>query len=218
MRLPNYHKTEERLNYLTHGVGVLLSIIGIIILIWKGFQHRDNWILIGCLVFGLSMLSTFLTSTLYHWVERIQIKKRFRLLDHLAIYLLIAGTYTPFALNNLRNDWGLVILGLIWGIAALGIVYKVVFRNQFDKLGAIDTFFYVGMGFMSLIFIKPLMKSIHTGGLALLALGGLSYMIGVYFYESKTIKYNHAIWHLFVMGGAFFHYFSVLFFALPPNS
>ncbi|QQS28210.1 MAG: hemolysin III family protein [Sphingobacteriales bacterium] len=216
MRLPNYHKKEERLNYLTHAVGILLSIIGIVFLVWKGYLHKDNRILIGCLIFGFSMLATFVSSTLYHWVERIQIKKRLRLIDHLAIYILIAGTYTPFALNNLRKEWGYLILGLIWGVAILGIIYKVVFRNQFDKLGAIDTFFYVGMGFLSILFIKPIVKSIHAGGLVLLALGGASYLIGVYFYESKSIRYNHAIWHLFVMGGAFLHYFSVLFFALPP--
>ncbi|HRI26744.1 MAG TPA: hemolysin III family protein [Chitinophagales bacterium] len=216
MRIPNYHPTEERLNYLTHGVSAALSLIGIATLIQKGIVYSDSYLLIGMLIFGLCMFFTFLTSTLYHWVQRLQLKKRMRLLDHLAIYLLIAGTYTPFALNNLRSDWGILILVLIWVIAALGITYKIVFRHHFDKLGAIDTFMYVAMGFISLLFVKPMIRCIHAGGLALLVAGGAAYMVGVYFYESKTIKYNHAIWHLFVMTGAFLHYLSVLFFVLPP--
>lgn len=217
MHLPDYHPNEERLNYLTHGFGAILSVIGFIFLVWKGLLHKDNWILLGLVVFGLSMLSTYVSSTLYHWVEQRRLKKRMRLFDHMSIYLLIAGTYTPFTLGNLRADWGFVIVGLIWGMAILGMIYKIAFRHHFDKLGAIDTFFYIGMGFLVVLFFKPALRGIDFWGMCLLALGGLFYMVGVYFYESKTIKYNHAIWHLFVMGGSFCHFFSVLYYANPPH-
>ena len=216
MYLPNYHPKEERLNYLTHGFGAILSLIGFVFLVWKGILHNDGWILLGLIIFGLSLTSTYISSTLYHWVSRIQLKKRLRLLDHLSIYLLIAGTYTPFTLGNLRTNWGFVIVALIWGLAALGIIYKIAFRNYFDKLGVIDTLMYVAMGFLVVLFIKPALQCINFWGMCLLALGGLFYMAGIYFYESKTIRYNHAIWHLFVLGGSFCHYISVMLYALPP--
>lgn len=206
---PFYTPTEERVNYLTHGLGAILSFIGLIILIVSNLQS-NWWELASVTIFGISMLSVYLSSTLYHWALKPRYKKPLRLLDHLAIYFLIAGSYTPFALVNLRDNWGITVFFLVWGLAIFGMIMKVVLRKNMDKLGRLDAYFYVGIGCIAVLFAKPMMQSLTAPCIALLLAGGAMYLTGVVFYLKKNIPYNHGIWHLFVMAGSAFHYTSIL--------
>lgn len=215
--ITRYGKLEERLNYLTHGLGAIVSLVGLYFLITYSSQHQDGWVLIGSIIFGLTLIAMFTSSTIYHWVSSFKWKKRFRLVDHAAIYLLIAGTYTPFTLGNLRADWGIWMFGIIWAFALIGVIYKLLIRNNMEKFGHLDTWMYVLLGFFIIPFLQPALEHIPTMGMIWLSIGGACYTIGAIFYAVKRIPYNHAIWHLFVMGGAACHYFSVLYYVLPPS-
>lgn len=216
MDLPNYHPTEERLNYITHGIGFVAAIIGLGFLVWGFWQQKDTLVLIGVTIFGITAAITLLTSTIYHWLEHIEAKKAFRLLDHASIYLLIAGSYTPFALGNLRNVCGQSMLITVWSLAVIGIIFKFAIRHHLDRLVLIDSSLYVVFGLVSMLFIKYIIGYLPTGALVLLSTGGALYLIGTLFYVSKSIKYNHAIWHLFVMAAVSCHYAAVLLYASSP--
>lgn len=204
-----YSRKEERANYLTHGFGFVLSLLGLAMLVEKGWSHQDPYVLPGVMIFGVGLMCCFLSSTVYHWVQEPNLKRRLRLIDHLCIYLLIGASYTPFALVNLRGNWGIPVFFMIWGLAILGSVFKIAIRRRLQSYQKVDALIYVLMGCFALLFIEPVMTHIPSEGLYLLMFGGAAYIIGVLFYLSKTIPYNHAIWHLFVLTGGAAHFAAV---------
>lgn len=207
-----YTLGEEIANSVTHGIGTVLAITGMIVLILVASRQGDAWRIISCSVFGTTLILSYLSSTLYHSIPQVRTKQLLRSLDHAAIYLLIAGTYTPFMLVNLRGPWGWSIFGAVWGIAVLGVIMKTTF---FGKIRSFSTVIYLVMGWIALIAIKPMISALDPEGIKLLVMGGLTYSAGVIFYAWKKLPYNHAIWHLFVLAGSGFHFFAILYYVVP---
>lgn len=207
----SYDLSEEIVNAISHGLATLLSVAGLTLLVTLAWLQSDVLKVISFAVYGTSLILLFSASTLYHALLNAKAKKIFKLLDHCAIYLLIAGTYTPLMLVTLADDIGILMLTIIWGIALLGVIFKIKFGNKYKKLSLAT---YLGMGFISLTIIKKLNAQLDTGGLALLALGGLIYALGTIFYVQKSKKYSHAIWHVFVLIAAICHFFMMLFYVL----
>ncbi len=199
-------KKEEVWNAISHGIGFILAIPALVFLILKGVQVGSAIHIVSYTIFGVSMLLLFLMSTLLHSMP-VKLKKLFSILDHSAIYVLIAGTYTPFALISLQGALGWTLFGIIWGLAVLGILFKVFFIHRYEFVSLI---FYVLMGWLIIIAVKPLIESITLQGFLLLLSGGLLYTVGAIFYAWRRIPYNHAIWHLFVIAGSLCMYLSVL--------
>lgn len=197
---------EEKLNALTHGLGVALSVIGLMVLIYFD-SGRTSYSTFSIVVYGLSALILFSASTLYHSARNPRIKNLFRLLDHIAIYFLIAGTYTPMALISMEEGSGWTIFTAVWVIALIGSVFKIFFLGRYERLSLM---FYLFMGWLVLFDLKGLFESVSTPALILLLVGGAFYTIGTVFYSAKKMPYHHVIWHLFVLGGAISHYFMVL--------
>ncbi|MGP6139824.1 MULTISPECIES: PAQR family membrane homeostasis protein TrhA [unclassified Jeotgalibaca] len=197
----------EVLNAITHGIGTLLSIVALVFLVAKGIQSGDGIHLTAYLVYGISMILLFLASTLYHSFSFTRFKNIFHYIDHAAIYLLIAGSYTPFCLIALEGTQAKVLFISVWGIALVGVVLKVFFVGKYNKL---STILYLMMGWLAIFLIKPISAYLGTSGLTLMILGGLAYSLGTIFYSIKRFKFMHVIWHLFVLAGAAFHYFTVL--------
>ncbi|MFK5926694.1 MAG: hemolysin III family protein [Desulfuromusa sp.] len=208
----HYSVGEEIANSITHGVGALLSIGGLAILVGFASLHGNAWHIASCSIFGSTLILLYVASTLYHSIPLPNIKGILRQIDHSAIYLLIAGTYTPFMLVNLRGPWGWSLFGTIWGIALIGIILKT---TAFGRRPGMSLSFYLAMSWIVVIAIKPLLAVLDKGGLELLLLGGLAYTGGVIFYAWKKLPYSHAIWHLFVMAGSCFHFFAILFYVIP---
>lgn len=206
-----YSKKEEIFNAVTHGLGIALSVAGLATLVTMAALHGDAWKMIASIVYGLSMITLYSASTLYHSFKNPIIRKRLNMFDHISIYYLIAGTYTPFVLVNIRGAWGWTIFGIVWGCAILGTILKLIYGDRFRK---ISTILYLCMGWMIVIAAKPLIVNTELGGLILLAAGGLLYSSGVVFYKWKTLPFNHGIWHLFVLGGTVCHFFAVLYFVV----
>lgn len=204
---------EEPVNAFTHGIGVLLSVAGLVLLVvLAALDGGSAARVVGVALFGASLVLLYTASTIYHCARCPRVKRVFRRLDHAAIYLLIAGTYTPFTLLNLRGGWGWTLFGLVWGFAAIGIVLKAFYIGRLEIL---STGAYIAMGWLVLIAVKPAFESIEPAGLMWLAAGGLSYTFGVVFYALNRLPYNHAIWHLFVLAGSICHFFAVLHYARP---
>ena len=208
----NYSLGEEIANSVTHGIAAMLSIGGLAVLIGFASLRGDAWHITTSAIFGSTLILLYVASTLYHSIPLPKIKGVLRLIDHSAIYLLIAGTYTPFMLVNLRGPWGWSLFGAVWGIAITGIILKTTW---FGKIAGISSGFYLVMGWIVVIAIKPMLAALETGGLVLLLLGGLAYTGGVVFYAWKRLPYNHAIWHLFVMTGSCLHFFAILLYVIP---
>ena len=206
---------EEVANAVTHGVGLVLSLIGMPILILAALDRGERATVIGASVFGATLIALYAASTLYHAIPHPAIKQKLRVVDHAAIYLLIAGTYTPFTLGVLRGTWGWTLFGIVWTLAALGVLFKVVFGS--GAMAKVSTAIYVAMGWVIIIAIKPLMASMEHAGLMLLVAGGLCYTGGVIFYVDRRRTWTHPVWHLFVMGGSLCHYFAVLWYAAPAK-
>lgn len=206
---------EELANAVTHGVGLVLSLIGMPILILAALDRGERTTVIGASVFGATLIALYAASTLYHAIPHPTIKQKLRVVDHAAIYLLIAGTYTPFTLGVLRGTWGWTLFGIVWTLAALGVLFKVVFGS--GAMAKLSTAIYVAMGWVIIIAIKPLMASMEHAGLMLLVAGGLCYTGGVIFYVDRRRAWTHPVWHLFVMGGSMCHYFAVLWYAAPAR-
>lgn len=202
-----YSYKEEIANFVSHGIGALLSVIGLVVLLSYAIVDGSVAKIISYSVYGVSLTSLFLASTLYHAIKRTELKKVFKVLDHCAIYLLIAGTYTPLLALTLQGTLGYSMLIVVWSLAAVGIVFKIKFSGRFKIVSLAS---YLGMGFICLFFINSLYQTLSTTGFVLLVTGGLTYAGGVYFYVQKKIAFNHAIWHLFVLAGAMCHYFMVL--------
>ena len=202
-----YGRVEERLNGLTHGLGAVFSVIGLVVLIFQAVKTGDIWYIISFSVYGVSLVSMYLSSTLYHSIDDPVRKVVLQKLDHSAIFLLIAGTYTPFLLVNLRGALGWSLFGIVWGITMIGLILK--FR-MISRWKGISVGLYLGMGWLAVFAGKELVRQLDSTSLILLIIGGLCYTIGVVFYLWRRLPYNHAIWHLFVLGGSVTHYFSIL--------
>ena len=209
---PRYSTAEEIANSLTHGVGIALSIAGLAILTAFASVFGSVWHIVSCSIYGATQILLYTASTLYHSIPLPRAKAVFRVLDHSAIFLLIAGTYTPFTLVNLRGPWGWSLFGFIWGLAILGIALQSILIRQ--KMW-VATLPYVGMGWVAVIGIKPLLESVAPGGLVLLVAGGLAYTLGSVFYVWRRVPFHHAIWHGFVLAGSVFHFFAVLLYVIP---
>jgi len=203
---------EESINSLTHGLGALLSLGGLAVLLAMASLHGDAWHIVSCSIYGATLVLLFSSSTLYHSFRNERVKHIFRIIDHASIYLLIAGTYTPFVLVNLRGKWGWSLFGVIWGLALAGIVFQIFFVSRFRLL---QTIIYLAMGWLVVVAVKPLFDHVPRPGLLWLLLGGLCYTVGAIFYLWKKLPYHHAVWHLFVLGGSVCHYFAILFYVLP---
>ena len=205
--ITRYSNNEERLNVLTHGIGLLLSVAALPFLIIKAIDFSGFWKPASFYIFGLSMIILYSASTFYHAAKKAKLRRRLNIFDHAAIYVLIAGTYTPFTLIVLDGVLGWVLFGLSWGFALIGIVLKLFYTGRFDKL---STIMYVLMGWQIVFAIKPLMEKLSTGGLKLLFAGGVFYTVGAVLYSIKKLPFNHAIFHVFVVLGTISHFFSVL--------
>ena len=201
---------EEIANSVSHGIGFIAALVAIPILVVSAVHRGDAGTIVGGAVFGTAMALLYLTSTLYHAVPEGRGKTLLRKLDHSAIFLLIAGTYTPFTLGALGGAWGWSLFGVVWGIAAVGVLLKLVAGPRYPKLSSA---MYVAMGWMVLIAAKPLWQNVPGWGVALLIFGGLAYTLGVVFYLAPRLRYAHFIWHLFVLTGTTFHFFAVLYYA-----
>lgn len=197
---------EEIASSITHGIGTGLSIAGLTVLVVLAALYGDVWRIVSFSIYGSSLVLLYLASTLYHSFQKPRIKRIFQILDHAAIYLLIAGTYTPFLLISLRGAWGWTFLVVIWGLAFLGIGLKALFFEYYERLSALG---YVLMGWLCVIAGKELLASVPQVSLIWLAVGGVIYTSGIVFLAWRKIPYGHAIWHLFVLGGSFCHYFAV---------
>ncbi|MEZ8414894.1 hemolysin III family protein [Vibrio splendidus] len=208
-----YSDIEERANAITHGLGVVLGVVGLILLLIRAFDYQADMLTVASMaVYGSSIILLFLASTLYHSITTEKTKRLLKTLDHCAIYLLIAGSYTPFLLVGLRTPLAMGLMAVIWGIALVGIIMKIAFVYRFKRL---SLFIYLAMGWLSLIVVYQLAMNIDIGGLVLLAVGGVIYSLGVIFYVAKRIPYNHAIWHLFVLVGCACHFFAIYLFVTP---
>ncbi|HKL24711.1 MAG TPA: hemolysin III family protein [Desulfuromonadales bacterium] len=208
-----YSPGEEIANSITHGVGLLLSIAGLVVLAVCASLFGNAWHLASCTIFGSSLVLLYAASTLYHSIQQPQTKRILRILDHSAIFLLIAGTYTPFVLVSLRGAWGWALFGVVWGLAALGILFQTTLLRQWALVSAL---LYIGMGWVVVVAAKPLLNAIDAGGLLLLLGGGIAYTSGVGFYLRRSLRYHHAIWHVFVLVGSALHFFAVLYYVIPP--
>lgn len=197
---------EELANSLTHGFGLLLSFIGLSNLVVQATLYGSTLSLVSINIFCGSMIFLYASSTVYHAVTAPRLKHICRIVDHSTIYVLIAGTYTPVSLMILPPAWGWTMFGINWGLAIIGVVFKLFFTGRFDKL---STALYIGMGWMAVIAMKPIIDHLPIGGIALMFAGGLSYTLGVIFYRWESLPYHHTIWHVFVMGGTACHFFMV---------
>jgi len=201
---------EEIANSVSHGVGLLAAIAAVPVLVLSAVRHGDVARIAGASVFGATMVLLYLVSTVYHALPRNRAKRVFQVLDHAAIFLMIAGTYTPFTLGVLHGTWGWTLFGLAWGLALAGVVLTVAGGVRYPKL---TTGLYLGMGWLILIAIKPLWLRMPSVGLFWLFAGGIAYTVGVGFYAAKRVRYSHFVWHLFVITGTACHFITVLRFA-----
>lgn len=201
---------EEKLNAITHGIGAVLGLVALIIMvIWE--TKKTEYSLFSVVVYGLSIIILFTASTLYHSVTDEKKKHYFRIVDHVSIYLLIAGTYTPVLLITLEQSLGWTLFYTVWGIAAFGVVLKLFFTGRFNFF---STLLYLVMGWLIVFDFATLSSIMEPNGIVLLMAGGLSYTVGIVFYAIEKIPYNHVIWHLFVLGGAICHFFMILLYVI----
>ncbi len=207
-----YDPKEEKINVLTHAFGLVLSIIALVLLVVYSSIYGTVWHITSFAIFGASLIVLYAASTLYHYVQNPELRLKLNIFDHASIYVLIAGSYTPFALVVLHGTIGWIIFGISWGLALIGIIFKLFYIGKYDK---ISTIAYVLMGWVIIIAIKPLIDNFPLKGLIWLLASGLAYTIGAILYSIKSIKYNHAIFHIFVLFGSFCHFMAVFFYVLP---
>jgi len=215
-RLKFYSLGEEIANAVTHGIGTGLSVAGLtLLLVLSTLRGAAPGQIAAFGIYGATLVLLHLSSTLYHSFQQPRVRLVFRILDHGSIYMLIAGTYTPFLVVGMPGTLAYTLLGIIWGMAVLGILRSALFIGRFR---IVSTLTYLVMGWLVVIAARELMASIAYGGLVLLFAGGMSYTLGVILFAWKKIPYNHAIWHLFVLGGSICHYFAILYYLVPPAS
>ena len=213
--LTYYPTTEEKINILTHGLGLLLSIAALVLLVIHASTHGTARHIVSFTIFGASLILLYSASTLYHYSQKPDIRRKLNILDHASIYVLIAGTYTPFTLITLKGWLGWTIFGITWGIAIIGVFFKLFYTGRFDK---ISTIAYVAMGWIIIFAVKPLIENLPLNGLYWLLAGGIFYTIGAVLYSVKKIKFNHAIFHVFVLLGSFSHFMAIYFYVLKHTA
>jgi hemolysin III len=204
---------EEIANSVTHGLGLLASLVGAFVLVSLGVERGETWQAVSAAVYGFTLVALYTASTLYHALKGTRARGVLRVLDHCAIYLLIAGTYTPITLVGLRGGWGWTLFGLAWGFAAVGIIFKILATGRFAVLSTVA---YVLMGWLCIVAVKPMVVLLSPGALALLGAGGALYTAGIVFYHSNRVPYSHAVWHLFVVAGSVCHYLAIALYVLFP--
>ena len=209
-----YPPLEEKLNILSHGVGLALSVLALILLVIRASSIGNGLHIICFSVFGLSLIVLYTASTFFHSAKKMKLRYRMNLFDHSAIYILIAGTYTPFALITLNGSTGWVIFGVIWGLATVGVIWKFM---HIGKRVILSTVMYVLMGWVMIFAVEPLIENLPYYGFLWLLLGMLSYMIGALFFSINRMKFNHAIFHKFVLIGSFCHFMSIFYYVLPAH-
>jgi hemolysin III len=210
--IKQYSSLEEIFNSITHAIGALVSIAGLVLLIVFSSIYGNSSHIISCTIFGFTLVLLYTASTLYHSFRKPNLKHLFKILDHSCIYILIAGTYTPFMLVTISGILGWSIFALVWSLTIIGVVLKVFFVHRFK---IISTIAYILMGWIVIFAIKPLFQILPGGGLALLICGGLAYTLGTIFYSWDKLPFNHAIWHLFVLTGSVCHFCAVIFYVIP---
>jgi len=203
---------EEMANSITHGVGIILAVAGLGVLTAFASVFGNVWHIVSASVFGGMLIFLYTASTLYHSARVPRVKTLLQALDHCAIFLLIAGTYTPFTLVSLHGPWGWSLFGVIWGLALLGIVFEM---TPFRRYRAVSMGLYLGMGWSILAAINPMLAHVPFGGLVLLLAGGLAYTLGTGFYVLRRLRYHHAVWHVFVLTGSILHFFAILLYVIP---
>ena len=207
-----YSLGEEIANSITHGAGLVASVGAATVLLFIVAQHHDSLWLAADAVYAFSLVVLYAASTLYHAIPNRRAKRIFRIMDHSAIYVLIAGTYTPFALLNLRGAWGWTLCAVVWGLAVLGVVFTALIRHRLSRA---TTVIYVAMGWLGVVVAKPAFDHLSAWAIIWLVGGGLLYTAGTLFYAWERLRYGHAVWHLFVLGGSICHYIAVLRYAVP---
>lgn len=208
----HYSPLEEKTNIISHAIGLILSIIALLLMLWRAGGSGDLLRIISAGIFGVSLIALYAASTFYHSAKDPKKRARLRINDHATIYILIAGTYTPFTLVTLNGWVGWTIFGVSWGMAVSGVVLKLFYTGRYNVL---STLMYVFMGWIIMFAIKPLINNLSPDGLFWLVAGGVSYTTGAVIYSIKKIKFNHAIFHLFVLLGSFCHFVSVYYYVLP---
>jgi hemolysin III len=206
-----YSPKEERFNVISHAIGFFLSIIALILLIIKTSTSGNALDIVSVVIYGVSLIVLYAASTLYHSAKEPKLRKRLKIFDHAAIFLLIAGTYAPYTLITLNGHGGWIIFGVVWSIALIGVVLKLFFTGRFK---IVSTLMYILMAWVIVFAVKPLMDNLSLDGLYWLAAGGAAYMIGALLYSIEKIKFNHAIFHVFVLIGSFCHFYSIYYYVL----
>ncbi|HNR38497.1 MAG TPA: hemolysin III family protein [Acidobacteriota bacterium] len=209
-----YSVGEEIANSAIHGAGALAAVAGLVILVAAAAATGDGWRLASAVIFGVTLVLLYTASTLYHSVAHPRAKRVFRFIDHVAIFLLIAGTYTPFTLVSLRGPWGWSLFGVVWGLALAGIAGQSRLLHRWTALSLV---LYISMGWAAVVAVRPLVAAVAPGGLLLLLLGGIAYTAGIGFYVWRRLPYQHAVWHGFVLAGSVFHYWAVLGYVIPAG-
>lgn len=207
-----YTPREELANAITHGCGAALSVAGLALLVTFAALRGDAWHVVSAAVFGTTLVLLYTASTLYHAFRDADTKRLLRKLDHAGIFLLIAGTYTPFLLVSLRGPWGWSLFGVVWGLGLAGIVLKFWLAGRFRL---VSTLIYLGMGWLVVLAVRPMLEAVPPGGLWLLLAGGLSYTGGAVFYLWRRLPYHHAVWHVFVLAGSACHWTAVFGYVVP---
>ena len=209
-----YSIKEEIAHSVTHGIGMLLSIPGLVMMVMHTSKHGDGWHVVSTSIYGATLITLYTASTLYHGVTIPKLKLILQKLDHAAIFLLIAGTYTPFLLVNLRGGWGWTLFGMVWSIAIAGMLMELIVKQRYQRLSLA---LYLGLGWLIMVAIGPMLENVAPGGLLLLLAGGLFYSLGVIFFVWKTLLYHHAIWHVFVLAGSLSHFLAIFMYVIPSS-
>lgn len=212
--IKHYSSTEEKINIASHALGFVLSVVALVLLVVHASRHGNAWHIVSFSIFGASLVTLYAASTIYHSAKNPVLRSRLRIVDHATIYILIAGTYTPFTLVTLGGFAGWTIFGVSWGMALVGIILKIFFTGKHDL---ISTLMYVFMGWIIVFAIEPLIHNLSSGGLFWLVTGGVAYTVGAVLYSIKKIRFNHAIFHVFVLIGSACHFISVYFYVLPDG-
>lgn len=205
-------RIEEIFNSVTHGLGFAFGLVGLVLLVDMAIKMGDRTRIVGLSIYGATLMLLYLTSTLYHGARSARMKHILRVCDHASIYLLIAGSYTPFCLITLPPFWGKLMMWILWPLAFFGIVFKIFWVGKYDFL---STLFYIGMGCLTLITVKPLLAGLSWYGFCWLIGGGALYILGTIFYAIEKIPFNHVIWHLFVLSGSVCHFFAIFLYVAP---
>ena len=210
-----YSIKEEIAHSVSHGIGVLLSVVGLAMLIVYSSRYGDAWHVVSSSIYGATLIALYTASALYHGVTAPRVKNVLQRIDHAAIFLLIAGSYTPFTLVNLRGGWGWSLFATVWSVAVAGMIMELIVTRRSRR---ISIGLYLGLGWLAAIAVEPMIANVAAGGLLLLVVGGLFYSLGVVFYVWKTLAFHHAIWHLFVLAGSVSHFFAVFLYVIPNGS